>query len=235
MRKTLAASIAGVMLACVAPPALAAIPLDVPPGAFDFTLRGHPVHADEVEHARLSGYSTLLLAQLRHYPGGVLDAYGPRRILMVGQISAGGTPYNAMCDWDRRVLTFKALDLASERHDALICIHHELFHMIDNLARGPSWEDAAWDALNEPGFRYGDGGDSMRDAADAELTERIPGCVTRYASSATDEDKAETFAHLIVDRGWVLARAREDRYLAAKIALLRLRLDALSTGWGRSL
>jgi len=53
-----------------------------------------------------------------------------------------------------------------------------------------------------------------------------------YGTAAVEEDKAELFAHMIVDGSFVKDRASHDPVLAAKVALLRERLAKFDPAMG---
>jgi hypothetical protein len=108
-------------------------------------------------------------------------------------------------------------------------IHHEFFHMLETQAGNP-FQDPEWDALNPIGFHYGSGGvNALRSSANpppkVDTSYVGGGFVSRYAMSAVEEDKAETFAYLMVRYGNVMTRARRDEVLASKVELLKQRLQ----------
>ncbi|MBI5433803.1 MAG: hypothetical protein HZA52_13305 [Planctomycetes bacterium] len=110
------------------------------------------------------------------------------------------------------------LDVATQ--DEAHCrrrIHHEFFHVFDGHDDGSLGEDAAWTALNPPGFRYGDGGlTRVSDAAAGTLDSASTGFFTGYATSALSEDKAELFAWAMRSPELVRPLAARDPFLAAK-------------------
>src|SRR5205085_5605856 len=78
-------------------------------------------------------------------------------------------------------------------------IHHDFFHLVDERD-GRLLADPEWVALNPPGFQYGRGGRAAQaDPTAGELTDTVPGCVSRSAASAPEEDKAELFSALMTD------------------------------------
>jgi hypothetical protein len=102
-------------------------------------------------------------------------------------------------------------------------IHHEFFHMMDERM-GVMRKDPAWAALNPPSFKYGSGGAKMRTNGVGDLNSDIPGFITKYGTSAIEEDKAELYAHLIIDPVFVANEAKSDPVLTKKIALLKSRM-----------
>jgi hypothetical protein len=104
-------------------------------------------------------------------------------------------------------------------------IHHEFFHMIDNLQKKLR-KDPEWGALNRPEFHYGRGGETVRNLGAGVLTHNLPGFLTPYAMSAIEEDKAELYSHLLVDPDYVRSLIKADPVIAAKVTLLKSRLKA---------
>jgi hypothetical protein len=102
-------------------------------------------------------------------------------------------------------------------------VHHEVFHFLDYADDDQVRADPAWEKLNDRWFVYGSGGRFQRDPKSSGRAE-LPGFVTRYAQSALEEDKAETFAFWMIDRPWLSARAKTDPVLAAKLAAIERQL-----------
>ena len=100
---------------------------------------------------------------------------------------------------------------------------HRSFAQVAILADGRVEQDPDWEALNPPGFRYRGGGRTA--LADPTLTavptDRVPGFLSMYSTSAVDEDKAEVFAYLMADPEFVDARVRVDPVVRAKVARMR--------------
>jgi hypothetical protein len=212
------------------------IPLDVATVAQTFVVRGHQVRAEAAAPELVDPYMGLLMGELKHYSHASMSAFHLRTVVVCGELTSGGTSFNAMADWDRHVLYLAAMDPRENSHYAQVVVHHELFHLLDQAMTGNLAYDPVWTALNSRGFVYGSGGDSMREADASELgSASEAGFVTRYATSGVDEDKAETFAHLMVDRTWVLQQAAHDDVLQHKIAAVRQRLNRYVPGWGDSL
>jgi hypothetical protein len=53
------------------------------------------------------------------------------------------------------------------------------------------------------------------------LTDKFPGVLNHYSTTAVEEDKAEVFANLIVDSKYVANRAKKDRVLSAKVERMK--------------
>lgn len=94
-----------------------------------------------------------------------------------------------------------------------ITLHHEVFHALDVVDDAA---DAEWSKLNPQGFAYAQLPDSPKDRPKCPR-----GFVTAYATTSVREDRAETFARLMVCHVGMEARATDDSILRSKIAALK--------------
>lgn len=176
-----------------------------------------------------------MIQVLRVYPHAYLEALGLRRVMLldnfhhkgvrVGLIAMG--PYGTI-----------AGDVQTNQPGDL---HHELFHMADHKMFGFPPRDRPWQDLNSPGFRYSGGGRRMA-AAQAKarvpyadlgrLTEAIPGFVSKYATAAPMEDRAELFRVMVTHPSYVTNRCKHDSILRAKADFLRAKLAAWEPSMG---
>jgi hypothetical protein len=201
------------------------VALETAKAAFDTTVNGHELHAEAAPASRGARNLNLAAAEFGRYPLGCVLAAGLRRVVVCGRLTVDGAVYQGSFDAGRGELFFAAQDLRRDRHYARVVMHHEFFHLLDKRQRGSIFEDPAWDALVPRFFDYGDGGRFAQwDRGGAELSTGSPGFVTRYARTGLEEDKAETFAHLMVDLEDVLERTATDAVLAAKVKLLARQL-----------
>ncbi|MDB5101452.1 MAG: putative lipoprotein [Cyanobacteria bacterium RYN_339] len=217
----------------------AARPVPVPEIAtrsLSIVVRGHPLESGPPPSEFIGPYMDMLRWELARYPAGALGTLQLQQIVVCDKLTSGGVSFDAMADWDAHILYLTALDLAHEDNHARVVVHHEAFHLLDQAQTGNLADDAAWTALNEAGFNYGSGGDSMRQlgAGDVGSSGRA-GFVSAYATTGVDEDKAETYGHLMIDRTWVLRQAARDPALARKLGVLKQRLNGYVRGWGDKL
>lgn len=77
-----------------------------------------------------------------------------------------------------------------------IVLHHELFHYIDYVVN-EIYVDEEWKSFNQPGFTYGNGGDSEREWI--KLEKGVMGFINHYSTTAVEEDKAEIYQYLMGD------------------------------------
>ncbi|HAD58245.1 MAG TPA: hypothetical protein DCG12_03225 [Planctomycetaceae bacterium] len=71
------------------------------------------------------------------------------------------------------------------------------------------------------------------------MTTNYPGFLNHYSTTAVEEDKAEVFAHLVVNAEYCRQRAAKDKVLSAKFDRMKLSLNkwcsALDTSfWQRA-
>jgi len=194
----------------------------------DYIVRENPAKASLLE-----AYEALFVKEFSLYPASFVEKAVVHRIVFGAGLSVDGQVRAAVPAFDGETMYYDAVLGASKPHYQRLVIHHEFFHMVDQrmgfLDRDPEWEK-----LNAPGFRYGPGGANMRRKGVGDLTDKIPGFLTMYGTAAVEEDKAELFAHMIVDGPYVKKRASQDAVLAAKIGLLDKRLAAFDPAMGTS-
>lgn len=107
-------------------------------------------------------------------------------------------------------------------------VHHEVFHFLDLHANPSFASDREWEALNPEGFGYSSGGVDMQDSGDdGRIGSGGRGFVSRYATAALAEDKAELWSHALAEPREVSRLAAKDAIVAAKLELLRRRAAKL--------
>jgi hypothetical protein len=100
--------------------------------------------------------------------------------------------------------------------------HHEFFHCIDYHDDPQKHLDPIWFRLNEPGFDY---------YGKAHAKPDLPikhGFISRYSMSEVWEDKAELYAHMILNYTSVETRAEYDSILQNKVARMKGLLRSFS-------
>lgn len=101
-------------------------------------------------------------------------------------------------------------------------LHHEFFHMVDQVDDGLLYRDDRWSAANPAEFRYGAGGDTAQTTeGTGALSDKYPGFLNHYSTTGVEEDKAEIFAYLFIDRAELARRAETDGVLRAKVELMK--------------
>jgi hypothetical protein len=185
-------------------------------------------------HGRLTGESAsasaldlaavAIKAELSRYPRAFLAASRLRRVLVCHRLRENDQSIPSLPNFHGTLL----LDADVRPHELARLLHHELFHFADYADDDQVTRDPAWEKLNDPWFVYGSGGRYMREPGSARLTNSRPGFLTRYATSALEEDKAEVFALLMVAPREVATIAQHDAIVRNKIEAVKRQLVNLS-------
>ena len=100
--------------------------------------------------------------------------------------------------------------------------HAQCRDIIDFRDDGLVYKDERWQALNPADFKYGSGGKNAQETKDTSvLTDKYPGFLNHYSTTGVEEDKAEVFANLMVEPGYLAERMKTDRVLKAKTERMR--------------
>lgn len=204
--------------------------VDVRQSAFTDPARGYKIQGIAAGKEAIEKYAPLWIKEWSRYPGGLMAKAKVSRVVFAEKLSLNGQIRAAVPAFDLDAMYFDpALGAHSPGYQRSV-IHHEFFHMMD-YRMGKLKVDPEWAALNPQGFKYGEGGAKMRTSGVGNLTKDIPGFLTLYGTAALEEDKAELFAHLIVNPKFVMAQAETDSVLAAKIGLLKRRMREYDAGF----
>lgn len=171
-----------------------------------------------------------LAKELSIYPKDIIKKSKVARIVLCDKIASCGRHYHGLADMKVLILPFKRntiyLNVRSKRNSYdRATVHHELFHAIDFHDDWSRYTDFEWPKLNESGFeyaRYLGGGNAPYDGN---------GFVSTYSKCAVHEDKAELYAHLIVNHSGVEARTRKDPILKAKTERIKQLLSKFSSAY----
>jgi hypothetical protein len=165
----------------------------------------------------LRTYLPLLTTELSVYPDQVFRTGGLREVVICGRLTVDGKSRMATYDLDQGILYVVATGPREQREYGRKLIHHEFFHMIDFNDDG-RYADPKWERLNEPGFRYGSGGETMQSDPAAGLPDvTLAGFLNTYSRSGVEEDKAEIFAYMMTDPKLAEARGASDPIISAKL------------------
>ena len=184
---------------------------------FRFEMGYREVAGGPGAEAATAAATVLVADELALYPPGLLGRSGLRRVALCSTLRENGAPIPSLPNYRATML----LDVDAAPDFLRRLVHHEVFHFADLAEDGVLLWDPDWERLNPPGFEYGRGGRDMREPSASALTEERAGFLTRYATSALEEDKAETFALLVTQPDDVERRAAHDAVLAAKVARVR--------------
>lgn len=170
----------------------------------------------------VESYAAIFAFEWALYPQELVKKTRLKTVVFCKDLSFAGQNRTAVPDFEHDTLY---LDVTRGRHDERYVrkvIHHEFFHFVDLRDDGLLYEDDRWANLNPPQFKYGPGGAKLQDDPTATTTGRDePGFLNRYATSGVEEDKAELFAHLMVEPKLVAERAEKDKYVRAKVERMR--------------
>lgn len=198
---------------------------------FRLELGNGPLMGAPPDGAARDRAQALVVRELARYPGALLRATKLRGVVLVHDLVEGKKAIPSLPN----VAGLLLLDVDASERDLVRTIHHELFHFFDLADDGALSPDGAWEKLNAEGFTYGSGGRSLRGAWAAARPDGIDGFVSAYATSAVEEDKAETFAFALARRDDLAALTERDVVLAKKVRELARRLDAVEPGTARNL
>jgi hypothetical protein len=167
---------------------------------------------------QLKNYAGLFNPEFGLYPPQLVKRSRLKRVVFCTELSFAGQRRNAVPDFVKDTLY---LDVGRGTYNSSYLrsvIHHEFFHIIDLRDDGSLYRDERWSALNPPEFKYGTGGRNAQEIKTTYLlTEQLTGFLNHYSTTGVEEDKAEVFAHLVVDNAYVENRAKKDRVLKTKI------------------
>ena len=192
---------------------------------FNIALTHGPVHGTPPSGPRLALTRAIVTRELERYPQKFLSAIHMKGIVFIEGLTEGENSIPSLPNVGGLLL----LDISGTESDLTRGLHHEIFHFADLADDGTISPDAPWEALNGPGFAYGAGGRTLRSAwaggpLDAFMT---GGFVSSYATSAVEEDKAETFAFAVARPAVLREKAATDPVLAAKVVELEKRVGKL--------
>ncbi|MBI4952649.1 MAG: hypothetical protein HY908_11495 [Myxococcales bacterium] len=179
---------------------------------------GHgTVTADPPARADVLAVTALVERELALYPAGWLARIGLRNVVLCERLAEDGRAIPSLPNVRESLL----VDVSGAPAYLRRLVHHEIYHFADVVDDGQLLSDRAWEALNAPGFRYLGSGRGARAPEPTWPGLDAPGFVSRYATSALEEDKAELFALMMVAPRRAAELAAADPVLATKVAALR--------------
>lgn len=188
----------------------------------------------EANLTALKTYGDLFIDEWAKYPVDWVAASKLKNIALVTNFAVSGTNRAAAPDPSGLTMYY---DVTYSGLYAREVLHHEYNHLFTYTETGsyaPS--DPAWTSYNTAGFVYGNGGASCYAPNNSCLTgaHPIPGFVSGYASSAIEEDKAETYAYLMTSdyyhnvKTWIAS----DQNLSKKVSFYKTYVAARSSSMG---
>ncbi len=205
------------------------VKIEVANAAFTQPAKGYQIAGGKVDSDPLNKYAVLFSKEWNRYPASLISRANVTRIVFCAGLKVDQQERAAVPAFDLDSMYYDPVLGNYNAHYQQTVVHHEFFHMIDQRLRQMR-VDPEWSSLNPTGFKYGTGGKNNRTTGIGELTKEIPGFLTIYGTTAVEEDKAELFAHMIVDPDFVMERTKTDSALASKVALLKKRLSQFDPG-----
>lgn len=170
-------------------------------------------------------YLSLMVREFSVYPKEFLQRSKLKRIVVCRDLAYADQKRAAIPDFAGRTLYLDCERGSQSLRYQRGVIHHEFFHLIDYVDDGAVYEDANWSALNPTGFHYGKGGAAVqKDPTQSMFRNPTAGFLTNYSVSGVEEDKAELFAHLILNAQKVEAAVASDEVLDSKVLHLKASL-----------
>ncbi|MBN1608943.1 MAG: hypothetical protein JW940_20115 [Polyangiaceae bacterium] len=194
--------------------------------SFRLDLVGGPVTGEVPGAGSVDAALVVLGQELGRYSRGCLRAVRFRRILLCEGLAESGQEIPSLPNYEQSLM----LDVRGPAGFLRRLLHHELFHFLDFADDEQLAEDPEWEALNPPGFSYGLGGRSMRQPGSARLSTETSGFLSRYSTSAVEEDKAEVFAFLLTAPEQVRRIMEQDVVVRAKVAAIERQVAKLCPG-----
>jgi hypothetical protein len=185
---------------------------------FPIKLNSGTINGAEAAKEDIDSYCPIFAFEWSLYPADLVRRTGLKKVVLCQKLSFEKQFRTGIPDFENDVLY---LDVSRGRHDDRYVrkvIHHEFFHIIDLKDDGKIYEDERWSNLNPPKFKYGPGGAKLQDDPTVTTTGKdVPGFLNRYATAGVEEDKAEFFAHMIVEPKMIAERVKKDKYVQAKV------------------
>lgn len=160
------------------------------------------------------------------YPAEAIRASGLKRIVFCRDLKARGNRIAGLAlENTGTIYMDSSTEIGDEAHRRRT-LHHEFFHFLD-YAMHPGSDLAsqpAWLAAGAPDANYG--GAAGGQAGSNWASHPAPGFVSHYALKAVPEDRAELFAAIMTNNLTARLLLQKDKYLAAKLQVLKDELKA---------
>lgn len=189
---------------------------------FPVKMRSGEIDGGPATKRDADSYAAIFAFEWSLYPPELVKKTRLKKVVFCQDLSFAKQKRTAVPDFENDVLYLDAARGRTDEHYVRKVIHHEFFHIIDLVDDGNLYEDVRWVKLNPPDFKYGPGGAKLQDDPTVTaICNDLPGFFNRYAASGVEEDKAEVFAHLIVEPKWMADRAKKDKYMRAKVERMK--------------
>jgi hypothetical protein len=198
------------------------------PRPFELGITTGTVRGSAPAAERLEATIAVVERELARYSPGFLRRGRLHRVLVCEKLALDGVPISSLPNFERTLL----LDADAPLEFLRRLIHHEVFHFLDYADDDSLGSDGTWQALNDRYFVYGSGGRYLRDGDAARFRTDLPGFVSKYATSALEEDKAELFAFAMSAPTALRALSLSDAVIRAKLVALERQVTSFDPATG---
>lgn len=194
---------------------------------FPVKLAHGEVNGKKADARVLHPFLAIFVDEFSLYPPDLTKRARLMRVVICIELKFAGQLRTAVPDWEYDTLYLDAARGANNKNYVRTVLHHEFFHMVDVRDDGSLYKDERWARLNPKDFRYGTGGRNAQDLATTSvLTDKFPGFLNHYSTTGVEEDKAEIFAHMMVQPERIAEQSGKDPVLKAKCQRMRELLKA---------
>ncbi|HEY9867831.1 MAG TPA: putative zinc-binding metallopeptidase [Candidatus Obscuribacterales bacterium] len=191
-----------------------------------------PVAYSRPSQAQVRICAGLLSRELEVYPVEIIRKSKLERIVICSNLKAYHREVAGLAEMGLFVIDTIYINADSVSRDyeyARRTFHHELFHAIDYHDDLLKYVDPGWHQLNSAGYKASDDHHVLYNAPSDAV-----GFLSTHSMTAVYEDKAEIYAHLMVNYAELEARAREDEVLARKVERMKELLHRFSEEFNES-
>lgn len=169
--------------------------------------------------AQIRIVANLLARELAVYPVEVIKLSRLERLIICTRLHSHHRSVAGLAEMGLFVMDtiyLSADTISSDREYGRRTFHHELFHAIDFHDDLLRYLDPEWHKLNSAGYIS-----SQDHRVDFNQPTDTIGFLSTHSMTAIYEDKAEVYAHLIINYQDVEDRARQDEVLARKVLRMK--------------
>ena len=171
----------------------------IPNTKFKIKTFSYKIESNPCENEDLDMFIPLFFLEFLIYPKSFIKNSKIKQIIFVHDIQFTTPFYSQERAGCPEYQQTKSLILAAAERNFLyirIVMHHEFFHYVDWIDDN-SYEDEIFEKLNEPNFKYGNGGEFEREWI--KLDKGTKGFINHYSTTGLEEDRAEIYQYLIGD------------------------------------
>lgn len=170
---------------------------------------------------QLAQFATTIAQVLKEYPPQLVQKLRLWKFELTEAPIVAGASWIGVADPENVTVHVNIKTPVTGPDDWRVALHHELFHLIDMQDDGITGKDTAWRNLNRAGFLYTHNKNVPCEPVTSVTGPEVPGFVNTYATSGAEEDKAVTFANMMVHIGVVEERASRDAIILAKMERIK--------------